>query len=421
MGKVQKTFSQIKPNNLNPTKTKVMSKNIFKSFSKKALLAATISVSVMAASCSKEEAVVKTHGTEMPDQKFVQNQYIVYLDNDGLSKEQIREEVARIFTDLGITGERFAEEDILSNIGATFIANLNPAEAKSLRGDTRIRSVQQDALVAAEKLNSMPSDGARAQTVSWGVTKVGGPGNGVGKTAWIIDSGIDFDHKDLNVDKTRSKSFLTSSAGGNWSSAADEYGHGTQVAGIIAAKDNNEGAVGVAAGATVVSLRIMNYAGVCWSSGLIKALDHVYANGKPGDVVNLSVTFAANSTIDYYVKKVASRGIFVAIAAGNDNGDAVYKSPAAANGTNIYTVSGINSDVSRWSNSNYGATTVDFAAPCNGLYTTAKGGGYVTTGGGTSYAAPHVAGILLLNGGKINSSGTVANDPDGKADPIAER
>jgi subtilisin family serine protease len=398
-----------------------MKNNIFKSFSKTALLAATISVSLMAASCSKEESIVKTEGTEMQDQKFVPDQYIVSLNNDAISKEQIREEVARIFSDLGITGQRFSEEDIFSNAGAAFIANLNPAEAINLRGDTRIRSVQQDALVAAEKLTIMPSDGTRAQTVSWGVTKVGGPGNGVGKTAWIIDSGIDFDHKDLNVDKTRSKSFLTSNAGGNWSSAADEYGHGTQVAGIIAAKDNNEGAVGVAAGATVVSLRIMNYAGVCWSSGLIKALDHVYVNGKPGDVVNLSVSFAANATIDYYVKKVASRGIFVAIASGNNNDDAVYKSPAGANGTNIFTVSGINRDASRWTNSNYGATTVDFAAPGNELYTTAKGGGYTTTGGGTSWAAPHVAGILLLNGGKINSSGTVANDPDGNADPIAKK
>jgi subtilisin family serine protease len=398
-----------------------MNSNIFKSFSKTALLAATISVSLMAASCTKEESVMKSPPTETHDQKFVLNQYIVYLNTDGMGNEQIKEEVARIFSDLAITGLRFSDDDILSNVGATFIANLSPAEAVSLRGDSRIKSVQQDALVTAEKLNSTPSDGARSQTVSWGVTKVGGPGNGVGKTAWIIDSGIDFDHKDLNVDKTRSKSFLTSSAGGNWSSASDEYGHGTQVAGIIAAKDNSEGAVGVAAGATVVSLRIMNYAGVCWSSGLIKALDHVYANGKPGDVVNLSVSFAASSTIDYYVKKVASRGIFVAIASGNNNGDAIYKSPAAANGTNIFTVSAINSDVSRWSNSNYGATTVDFAAPGNGLYTTAKGGGYTTTGGGTSFAAPHVAGILLLNGGKINSSGTVANDPDGKADPIAKK
>jgi subtilisin family serine protease len=164
----------------------------------------------------------------------------------------------------------------------------------------------------------------------------------------------------------------------------------------------------------------MNYAGQCWSSGLIKALNYVYSYGKPGDVVNLSCSFSANSTIDYYVKKVASRGIYIAIAAGNNNGDAIYKSPARVNGTGIYTVSGMNSDGSRWSNSNYGATTVDYAAAATNVYTTAKGGGY-TTVGGTSMSSPFVAGILLVDGGRINSGGYITGDVDGKADPIAKR
>jgi subtilisin family serine protease len=397
-----------------------MGKNIFKSFSKSALLAATLSVSVMAASCSKEESPVNPPKTETSAQKSVQDQYIITLSNDAMSAFEIQSMADKIFAELGITGARFGGKDIFSNIAAGFVAQLNPAEASLLRGDSRIQSIQQDAQVIGERFTTSPADGTRVQTTSWGVTKVGGPGDGTGKTAWIIDSGIDLKHSDLNVDKNRSISFLTSSAGGDWSSAADEYGHGTMVAGIIAAKNNDIGAVGVAAGATVVSLRVMNYQGVCWSSGLTKALDHVYLNGKTGDVVNLSVVFAANSTIDYYVKKVASKGIFVVIAAGNNNGDAVYKSPAGANGTNIFTVSGMNSDGSRWTGSNYGSSTVDYAAPGNELYTTAKGGGYVTTGAGTSWAAPHVAGILLLTG-KISTNGYVTGDPDGKADPIAKR
>jgi subtilisin family serine protease len=285
-----------------------------------------------------------------------------------------------------------------------------------------VKSVDRDILVnaAQSSLETVATDATAIQIVSWGVTKVGGAGDGTGKTAWIIDSGIDYNHPDLNVDKTRSRSFLTSDMGGNWSSPSDEYGHGTQVAGIIGAKNDGQGAVGVAAGCNLVSLRIMNASGQCYSSALIKALNHVYTYGKPGDVVNLSVSFAANGTIDYYVQKVASRGIYVAIAAGNNNADASTKSPARVNGTNIYTVSGMLKDGSLWSSSNYGATTVDFAAAASEVYTTAKGGGY-TTVGGTSMAAPHVAGILLVNAGKVNSAGTVTGDRDGKADPIAKR
>jgi subtilisin family serine protease len=80
----------------------------------------------------------------------------------------------------------------------------------------------------------------------------------------------------------------------------------------------------------------------------------------------------------------------------------------------------MNSNGSRWTNSNYGATTIDFAAAASEVYTTAKGGGY-TTVGGTSMASPHVAGILLVNGGKVNSGGTITGDVDGKADAIAKR
>jgi len=393
-----------------------MKKNKFKTFSKQALMAAVLSVSVMAASCSKDEAMLsnpQTSEASMQADKTVQDQYIVTMDES--TPEQILTEANKLYADNGIQSQ-VSKDNVFSD---GFVAYLKPAEASALKKDSRVKSLEHDMLINAAQ-GTMAADATSTQIVSWGITQVGGAGDGTGKTAWIIDSGIDFNHPDLNVDKTRSVSFLTSDMGGNWSSATDEYGHGTQVAGVIAAKNDGEGAVGVAAGATVVSLRIMNYAGQCYSSALIKALNHVYTYGKPGDVVNLSVAFAANGTIDYYVQKVASRGIYIAIAAGNNNGDAIYKSPARVNGTNIFTVSAMNTDGSRWTSSNYGATTVDFAAPGVSIYTTAKGGGY-TTGGGTSLAAPHVAGILLLNGGKVNSSAYVTGDPDGKADPIAKR
>jgi len=414
-----------------------MKKNTFKLFSKNALMAAVLSVSVMAASCTKEDDILNnpqatSASTPSADNAAQQEQYIVTLKesyegkggNDDQRASLIESDASKMFADNGINAT-LAKENIFSALEGGFVVYLSSKDAGALRNDPRVKSVDRDILVNAAQgsLETMKTDATQsttAQIVSWGINTVGGAGDGTGKTAWIIDSGIDFNHPDLNVDKARSVSFLTSDMGGNWSSPADEYGHGTEVAGIIGAKNDGQGAVGVAAGCNLVSLRIMNYAGQCYSSALIKALNHVYTYGKPGDVVNLSCSFAANGTIDYYVQKVASRGIYIAIAAGNNNADASTKSPARVNGTNIYTVSGMNSNGSRWTNSNYGATTVDFAAAASEVYTTAKGGGY-TTVGGTSMASPHVAGILLVNGGKVNSSSTITGDVDGKADPIAKR
>jgi len=412
-----------------------MKNSTFKMFSKNALMAAVLSVSVMAASCTKEDDVLNnpqatTASTQSADNAAQQEQYIVTLNesyegkggNEDQRASLIQTDAAKMFADNGINGATLAKENIFSALEAGFVVYLSPKDASALKNDPRVKSLDRDVLVnaAQSSLETTATDATATQTLPWGVATVGGAGDGTGKTAWIIDSGIDFNHPDLNVDKARSVSFLTSDMGGNWSSPADEYGHGTEVAGIIGAKNDGQGAVGVAAGCNLVSLRIMNASGQCYSSGLIKALNHVYTYGKPGDVVNLSCSFAANGTIDYYVQKVASRGIYVAIAAGNNNVDASTKSPARVNGTNIYTVSGMNSNGSRWTNSNYGATTIDFAAAASDVYTTAKGGGYISVGG-TSMASPHVAGILLLNAGKVNNGGTITGDVDGKADIIAKR
>jgi len=71
--------------------------------------------------------------------------------------------------------------------------------------------------------------------ITWNITRTG-YGNGIGKTAWIIDTGIDFTHPDLTTDEGRSRSFLSTTT-----SASDSNGHGTHVAGIIGAKNNSIG------------------------------------------------------------------------------------------------------------------------------------------------------------------------------------
>jgi len=290
-----------------------------------------------------------------------------------------------------------------------FVAHLSDEEAKALKSDESVDIVEPDRVIALGACFTV----VEPRLVTWSVSRVG-YGDGTGKTAWIIDSGIDFDHPDLNVDVTRSKSFLA-----NNTSARDENGHGTHVAGIIGAKNNSFGILGVASGANLVSLRVLDASGDGVLSSIIQALAYVNANGKAGDVVNMSLgEDVTSATLDQQVKNTASKGIFIAIAAGNDSQPAINYSPGRANGPNIYTVSAIDSLDNFASFSNYGNDAVDIAAPGVKILSTYLNNRYAIMSG-TSMATPHVAGLLLLKGNNINHSGTAQNDPDGTPDPIA--
>ncbi|MHA6696338.1 S8 family serine peptidase [Chryseobacterium sp. A301] len=287
-----------------------------------------------------------------------------------------------------------------------FVAkNLTDAEVQSLRNDPRVKSVEQDYLIALGK-PTKPGGGETTPTgqeTPWGITRIGGFGDGTGKTAWVIDSGIDLDHPDLNVDTNRSVSFT----GDN--DPNDGNGHGTHVAGTIAALNNNIGVVGVAAGANVVALKVLGNDGSGSFSWTVQALDFVAASGSAGDVINMSLgpnSRYTDNAVDNATVNVASKGIKVAIAAGNSYDDANYYSPARATHANIYTISASTPN-DYWAYfSNYG-TVVDYAAPGYNIKSTWLNGSYNTISG-TSMASPHAAGMLLLGtpkaGGAVKSA-----------------
>ncbi|MEJ5106089.1 MULTISPECIES: S8 family serine peptidase [Chryseobacterium] len=282
-----------------------------------------------------------------------------------------------------------------------FVAkNLTDAEVETLKKDSRIKSVEQDYQVSLGTSTRAVTQAVSSQETPWGITRIGGAGDGTGKTAWVIDSGIDLDHPDLNVDTQRSVSF----AGDN--NPDDGNGHGTHVAGTIAALNNNIGVVGVAAGAKVVALKVLKNDGFGDFSWTVSALDYVYANASVNDVVNMSLGPANGrlrlSTTDQAVLKVAEKGIKIAIAAGNSYDDANYYSPAAVNHANIYTISAVAQGDYWASFSNYG-TCVDYAAPGYQVKSTWLNGGYNTISG-TSMASPHAAGVLLLGTPKADGS-----------------
>ena len=295
-----------------------------------------------------------------------------------------------------------------------FSAELTPLQAEKLAKDPMVLSIELDQIVALVKPGITPA--STEQNIPWGITRIGGASDGTGKRAWIIDSGIDLDHPDLNVNTTLSKSFIIRGK----TTPDDEHGHGTHVAGTVAAIDNNLGVIGVAAGAEVVALRVLDRRGSGYTSWIIAAIDYVAANGQAGDAVNMSLGPEVRSTDDVFdntVISVAEQGFLFAIAAGNSSDDALYYSPARANHTNIYTVSAMDINDNFASFSNYGSP-VDFCAPGVNVTSCYLDGGYATMNG-TSMASPHVCGLLLL--GPINTDGTVNNDPDSTPDPIAHR
>ena len=249
-----------------------------------------------------------------------------------------------------------------------------------------------------------------AQETPWGIARVGGGGAGSFATAWVIDTGIDFSHPDLNVDTARSRSFL-----GGTTSPADQNGHGTHVAGTIAAYDNTIGVIGVAPGAKVVAVRVLDRRGSGSNSGVIAGVDYVAQYGQPGDVANMSLGGGVSTALDQAVVNAASGGVRFALAAGNESDLANNHSPARANGPNVYTVSSF-AIGDNWSSfSNRGNPPIDFAEPGSAIKSTWLNGGYNTISG-TSMATPHLAGLLLA--GTPRNGGTVNGDPDGNPDVI---
>lgn len=209
-------------------------------------------------------------------------------------------------------------------------------------------------------------------------------------TVAVVDSGLDF-HPDL-VNRT--------APGGydlylNTDVMTDPNGHGTNVAGVIAAQTNNHiGIAGVGGGfdIRILPIRVANYKGEAYVSDIIKAID--YAISQKVDIINISMSSTAPSTFEREaVERADKAGIIVVAASGNAGSDGNPLSYPASY-ESVISVASINKYKQHSSFSTYNSF-VDIAAPGESILTTGRNGSYSTVSG-TSFSSPVAAGVLAM-------------------------
>lgn len=385
------------------------------------LFAMLISISFFLFSCENgiENLPVSNDGVQT-------DSYIVTIANDGNalqsvgSDAKVREIIAKHNIDMSAVSFTY------TNVMLGFAAKLTDEQVNSLRGDKKVTLIERDQEYLAQgTLENVESDKyakVQSQTIPWGITAIGGTtaANSSTGIAWILDTGIDLTHPDLNVNTALSRTFVTS--GSDATTPNDMHGHGSHVAGIVAAKNNTIGYVGVCAGAELVAVKVLNYRSSGLTSWIIAGIDYVAANLRPGrlNVVNMSLGGSASTAMDNAVKALAGKGAKVVIASGNSGANANNYSPARVEAANVFTISAHDATGKFASFSNYANPSIDYSAPGVTVYSTYKDGSYATMSG-TSMATPHTAGILLATNGMINWSGYVTADKDAIPDRKARK
>jgi len=271
-----------------------------------------------------------------------------------------------------------------------FAGTLNAGQLNALQHNPNVDYIEQDGVATIATTQS----GA-----TWGLDRIDQhnlPLNGnytytttaSSVRAYIIDTGIQANHPQFG---TRA-SAVYDYAGG---SGADCNGHGTHVAGTIGSTT-----YGVAKGVLLRGVRVLDCSGSGSYSAIIAGIDWVRLNAIKPAVANMSLGGGFNSSLNTAATNLANSGVFLAVAAGNENQDACNTSPASASGT--LTVAASTSTDAKASYSNWGGC-VDVYAPGSSITSTWLNSG-TNTISGTSMASPHAAGVAALYKGTFGDA-----------------
>jgi len=368
----------------------------------------------------QQAAVEKSAGQAVP------GRYIVVLRDDADAQNIAEAHSRRLGAEVTSVYEHALQG---------YAAKIPSARLSELKADPRVQFVEPDRTAVAFG-QTMPTGVNRVDGDTGSPTaKIDGIDERVNADVAMIDTGINKTHPDLNV--AGGRNFATFFAPSN--NYEDGHGHGTHVAGTIAALDNGYGAVGVAPGARLYGVKVLSNSGTGYQSWIINGIDWVTAHANTIDVANMSLggsgtdgSCGSNAYHKAICNSVAA-GVTYTVAAGNNNADLQTFVPAAYNEVLTATAASDSDGISGGTGaapscrtgekddyaatfSNY-ATLADqdhtIAAPGVCIYSTWKNGGYNTISG-TSMASPHIAGTAALC---IASKACNDTNNNGKVEP----
>ena len=307
-----------------------------------------------------------------------------------------------------------------------FAARLTARDARALRDDPEVAFVQPDEMLRAARLPL--SDG---ETVPTGVLRIGAAGAAAGVHApsaaavAVLDTGVDLSHSGLNV---RSGPNCTGDGTGP---PTDENGHGTFVAGVIGARNDGTGGVGVAPGTELYAVKVLGADGFGYVTDIVCGIDWLTANGTALGIRVANMSFSRDITADALrlaIQGSVRTGMVYTAAAGNTGIDMALEVPGSY--PEVLTATAMSdsdgapggdgpapgcrpaeADDRFATFSNFATRPVDvahvIAAPGVCIVSTGPGGEEMTATG-TSAAAPHVAGVVALCMGTVEAPGACA-------------
>src|SRR3989344_3489110 len=208
--------------------------------------------------------------------------------------------------------------------------------------------VEFDAEVQA---SGKPAPSQPAQTLPWGVNRSDAElanGTGAGVKVCVVDTGIDKDHPDLQANILGGRNFVAKGATVDPTKWDDDNGHGTHVAGTVAALDNTIGVVGVAPSASLLAAKVLNRQGSGYLSDVIAGIDYCVQSGAKVVSMSLGTSSDIQSMHDAVDAAYAS-GVLLVAAAGNDYGGPV-SYPAAFDSVVAVSATDSNDNLASFSN-----------------------------------------------------------------------
>ncbi|UNI14533.1 Cuticle-degrading protease [Purpureocillium takamizusanense] len=314
--------------------------------------------------------------TPRGNNQLINGKYIVKF-KDGMTTASVDEAVSALSQ---------KADHVYSHAFRGFAGHLNAKDLRTLRNDPNVDYIEQDAIVTINKY--VEQNGA-----TWGLGRIshrskGSPtyayddSAGGGTCAYVIDTGVEASHPEFEGRAQQLKSFINGQG-------TDGNGHGTHCAGTIGSKS-----YGVAKKTKIFGVKVLDNSGSGSYSSIIAGMDYVANDYKTrgcskGAVANMSLGGGYAASVNQAAASLVRSGVFLAVAAGNDNADAQNYSPASE--VTACTIGATTSSDQRSSFSNYGRV-VDLFAPGSNILSTWIGG-RTNTISGTSMATPHVTGL----------------------------